>query len=78
MDKCVFCGGKVSEEKVTFVYDEDDKYFFVEHVPAEVCMQCGERTYSPEVTDEILNFAKHKVKPVKTINIPVFDFAEKT
>ncbi len=78
MDKCVFCGGKVSEEKVTFVYDEDDKYFFVEHVPAEVCMQCGERTYSPEVTDEILNFAKHRVKPVKTINIPVFDFAEKT
>jgi len=78
MDKCVFCGGKVSEDTVTFVYDEDDKYFFVEHVPAEVCTRCGERTYSPEVTDEILNIAKHKVKPVKTINIPVFDFAERT
>lgn len=77
MDKCVFCGGKVSEEKVTFVYDEDDKYFFVEHVPAEVCTKCGERTYSPAVTEDILRFSKHKIKPVKTVKVPVFDFAEK-
>ncbi len=62
MDKCVFCGGKVAEESVTFVYDNDEEYFFVEHVPAEVCATCGERTYSPEVTDEILGFAKQKVK----------------
>ncbi len=77
MDKCVFCGGKVSEEQVTFVYDDDDKYFFVEHVPAEVCTKCGERTYSPEVTEDILKFAKRKVKPAKTVKVPVFDFAEK-
>ncbi len=77
MDKCVFCGGKVSEEQVTFVYDDDDKYFFVEHVPAEVCTKCGERTYSPEVTEDILKFAKRKVKPAKTVEVPVFDFAEK-
>jgi YgiT-type zinc finger domain-containing protein len=78
MDKCVFCGGKVSEERVTFVYDEDDKNFFVEHVPAEVCTKCGERTYTPEVTDDILRFAKRKDKPVKTVEVPVFDFVEKT
>jgi len=77
MDKCVFCGGKVSEEQVTFVYDDDDKYFFVEHVPAEVCTKYGERTYSPEVTEDILKFAKRKVKPAKTVEVPVFDFAEK-
>lgn len=77
MDKCVFCGGKISEEQVTFVYDDDDKYFFVEHVPAEVCTKCGERTYSPEVTEDILKFAKRKVKPAKTVEVPVFDFAEK-
>lgn len=77
MDKCVFCGGNVSEEQVTFVYDDDDKYFFVEHVPAEVCTKCGERTYSPEVTEDIFKFAKRKVKPAKTVEVPVFDFAEK-
>ena len=31
----------------------------------------------PDVTDEILKFAKHKIKPQKTVEVPVFDFASK-
>ena len=76
--KCVFCGGKVEETVVTFSYEEDDKYLFVENVPAEVCTKCGERTYSPEVTEELLRFARDEFKPVKIIEVPVFDFAERT
>ncbi|MCX5886442.1 MAG: YgiT-type zinc finger protein [Proteobacteria bacterium] len=75
--KCVFCGGRVEKKKVTFVYEEDNKYLLVEDVPAEVCTKCGEKTYSPKVTDELLRFAKSKSKPVKTIKVPVFEFAEK-
>ncbi len=56
--KCVFCGSKVEKKRVTFVYEDDDKYLFVENVPAEVCRKCGEKIYSPEVTDELLKFAK--------------------
>ncbi len=75
--RCVFCGGNVEKKKVTFCYDEDDKYLFIENVPAEVCMKCGEKTYSPEVTDELLRFARDEFKPVKTIKVPVFNFAER-
>ena len=76
--KCVFCGGKVEKRKATFSYEEDDKYLFVENVPAEICTKCGEKTYSPEVTNYLLRFAKDDFKPAKTIVVPVFDFAEKT
>lgn len=75
--KCVFCGGKVARKTVTFRYEEDDKYLFVENVPAEVCGKCGEKTYSPEVTDELLRFARAEFKPTKTIKVPVFNFAER-
>ena len=75
--KCVFCGGKIERKKVTFSYEEDDKYLFVENVPAEMCTKCGEKTYSPEVTDELLKFARNESQPAKIINVPVFDFAEK-
>jgi len=74
--KCVFCGGDIKKTTTTFSYEEDDKYFLVEHVPAEVCERCGEKTYSPEVTAELLKFAKDKFKPVKKREVPVFDFAE--
>jgi YgiT-type zinc finger domain-containing protein len=72
--KCVFCGGKVESQKVTFIYD-DGSYFFIENVPAEVCVRCGEKTYSPKVTDELIRLAQKKLKPAKTIQVPVFDYA---
>ncbi|MBI1927990.1 type II toxin-antitoxin system MqsA family antitoxin [Candidatus Poribacteria bacterium] len=72
--RCVFCGGRVESQKVTFVYDYDNDYFFIENVPAEVCVQCGEKTYSPEVTDELIRLAKKELKPVKTIQVPVFEY----
>jgi len=75
MKKCVFCGGHVEKAIVTFTYKDDDKYLIVEHVPAEVCAKCGEKMYSPDITDELLKFAKNKFKPVKTVKVPVFDFA---
>ena len=62
---------------MTFRYEENSKYLFVENVPAEVCTKCGEKTYSPEVTDKLLRFAKNKSYPVKIVEVPVFDFAER-
>ncbi len=73
--KCVFCGGNLAEKLVTFSYEEGDKHLFVEHVPAEVCNNCGEKTYAPAVVEELLKFAKLELRPVKVIEVPVFDFA---
>ena len=74
--KCAFCDGKIEKKKVTFVYEEDEKYLFVENVPALVCMKCGEKFYSPEVTDKLLKFAKNRFKPIRNIKVPVFDFRD--
>ena len=63
---------------VTFSYEEDGKYLLVENVPALVCIKCGQKMYSPEVTDKLLRFARDEFKPVKTIEVTVFDFAERT
>jgi YgiT-type zinc finger domain-containing protein len=77
MNKCVFCGGKVVKEQVTFVYESEESYFFVEHVPAEVCSKCGEKTYAPDVADKLLKYAERKSRPAKTVKVPVFNFAAK-
>jgi len=42
-----------------------------------VCPKCGERLYTPEVTDRLLQFAKRPVKPAKMIQVPVYDFTER-
>lgn len=76
--RCIFCGGKVKKKKVTFCYEEAGKHLLVENVPAEVCIKCGEKMYAPKVTDALLRFAREEFKPVKTIEVPVFDFAKRT
>ena len=75
--KCVFCGGILQKASVTFIYEEEETYLFVEHVPAEACPQCGEKLYTPEVTEALLQFAKQQEEPIKIIHVPVYDFAEK-
>jgi HTH-type transcriptional regulator/antitoxin MqsA len=73
--KCAFCGGNVVRREVTFTYEKDDEFLIIEHVPAEVCARCGEKTYSPEVTDGLLRFARKEGKPARKIEVPVYDFA---
>lgn len=66
--KCVFCGGETEPKMVTFSYEEGDKFLLVEHVPAEVCTRCREKPIPPEVTDHLLEIARLKYTPVKTIS----------
>lgn len=75
--KCVFCGGKVGSESVTFSYENNEQVILIRNVPAEVCKHCGEKTYSPEITDELLKFVKRQFKPLKTIEVPIFDYMKK-
>ena len=74
--KCAFCGGDTEEQIVTFSCESQGKHVFVENVPAQACTRCGERTYSPQVTDHLLRFSKSEFEPVKTTQVPVFDFAQ--
>lgn len=74
---CVFCGGKLQNRQVTFTHEQDGKYLVVENVPAEVCTKCGEKTYSPQVTEELFKFARQEFKPVKKVTVPVFDFTRR-
>ena len=75
--KCPFCGSRVERKRATFTCEHRGRFLLVANVPAEVCVQCGEKTYTPKVTDELLKFAREESKPAKTLKVPVFDFAEK-
>lgn len=75
--KCSFCGGRIEKKKVTFTCEHRGRFLLVKNVPAEVCIQCGEKTYTPKVTDELLKFAREESKPTKVLEVPVFDFVEK-
>lgn len=51
--------------------------FLFENVAAEVCSQCGEIFFAPEVLRLMDKQAKGKLKPEKTVTIPVIKLPEK-
>lgn len=46
-----FCSGNLEKIIVTFYYEYDGKYILVENAPAEICMKCEEKIYSPQVIE---------------------------
>jgi YgiT-type zinc finger domain-containing protein len=76
MFQCHVCGStKAHENFVAEVFLIDDKHFLVEHIPATVCMRCGEKTFSRETTERIRRMIHGGSTPVKSVSMDVFAYA---
>lgn len=74
---CDICGAPMFEEMVTYTVQLGEKLIVVEHVPAKVCTQCGERLYSPETVERLQRTIWEQRSPSRMLQTPVFDFAMK-
>lgn len=72
---CDLCGSPVVQQEVTYTIEVDGKWVIIEHVPARVCHQCGERLFSPETVERLQQIAWQRKKPQRVVQTPVFDFA---
>lgn len=51
--------------------------YLFENVAAEVCSQCGETFFAPEVLELMDKHVKGKLKADKTVTIPVIKLKER-
>lgn len=81
--KCLACGGRMlHQERTTYVYTSGEAaqafHVIISDVPAEVCGQCGERVYTPEVTDQLLEIiqkARERKPAPQTVEVPLYSLA---
>ena len=71
---CFFCGGPVEEKRIARELRWKGELFIIENVPVGVCAQCGEKVLRPEVAKSIDKVLQKKRKPVKTIQVPVYQY----
>lgn len=83
MKLCIMCGGGMEPREITVTraYGQGTSacYAIITDVPAEVCNQCGETTYSPDVVDRLQAVSKQVRKgapPPKTVAVPVYSLRE--
>ena len=54
MLKCEICGGReFRQEKVDDVFRVGSRHVLVEHIPATVCVQCGERSFDAATAESL-------------------------
>jgi YgiT-type zinc finger domain-containing protein len=63
------------EQKVTYVLEQQGKVFIIEHVPARVCRETGERLFAPETVERLQQIIWEQRKPTRVVETPVFEFA---
>jgi YgiT-type zinc finger domain-containing protein len=50
------------ERQVTYAIEVDGQFIIVENVPARVCLETGERLFSPETVERLLQTVWEKKK----------------
>lgn len=61
---CFYCKGRTIETTTKFIVDLGPCVVIVKNVPARVCQQCGETSYSSEVAkqlEKIVETVKHSI-----------------
>jgi len=62
------------EEKVNYTLEMDGKFIVVENVPARLCLETGERFFSPETVERLQQIIWERNKPSRTLEVPVYEF----
>lgn len=65
----------MKDELVTYTLELNGKLIVVEHVPARVDPQTGERFFTPETVERLQQVAWEQRQPKRMIETPVFEFA---
>jgi len=75
MLKCEVCGStSIQDEIVSEVFHVNDQYQLVENIPASVCAQCGEKTFSRETAENIRKLLNGPTHSDHAIKLDVFSY----
>ena len=65
------CKGKLEEKNTTFMVELDNCIIIIKNVPSLVCEQCGEVSYSNEVSkqlEKLVNAVRNSITEITIIN----------
>ena len=63
------------EQRVTYTLELEGKIVIVENAPARVCLETGERFFSPQTVEHMQRLVWEEQEPSRMIEVPVFEFA---
>jgi YgiT-type zinc finger domain-containing protein len=73
---CDACGSHDSQtETVAEVFEVDGRRVLVDNIPVQVCVQCGEMSFSRETAEKVRQLVHGDAQPISVVEVEVFEFA---
>ena len=66
---CFMCKGTLEDRHTSFLIDVENSIVIVKNVPSQVCMQCGETSYSDSVAAELERIVGEARKTITEVTI---------
>ena len=66
---------RLEDRLVTYTVEVDGRLVVIEHVPARVNAETGERFYAPETVERLQQIIRENREPSRTLEASVYDFA---
>ena len=63
------------EQNITYILELEGKFIIIENVPARVCLETGERFFSPGTVEILQQTVWNNKQPNRVIETPVFKFS---
>ncbi len=64
----------LAKQEVTYTLEVHGRFIIIEHVPARVSLQTGERFFSPDTVKQLQAVVWDGKAPSRVIETPVFEF----
>ena len=77
MKRCPFCKGPIAVERIEHVHQWRGTWYLLRNVPAEVCAQCGETFFAPDVLAAMDRVVSTKSEPDGHVYVPVFSLSDR-
>lgn len=66
---CFMCKGDLEDKKSTFMIDLNNCIIIIKDVPSQVCSQCGEVSYSNQVSHQLQKIVNSMRKTITEIAV---------
>lgn len=76
MFTCDICGStQFQMDMVSEIFDIDGRRVLVENIPVQVCVQCGEMSFSAETAEKVRRLIHDEAQAVGVVELELCEFA---
>lgn len=68
------CPGGYEQREVVHTVRQGNRIIVIDHVPAEICNNCGDVLFTPDTVRKIEALRRTAIPPVRTV--PLYDFTQ--